>query len=257
MGAITVGQDTKISWCDHTFSPWVGCEKVSDGCKFCYAEGMATRFGWDVWGRNKPRRVAAASTWQKVRAWSRAAKLAGHASRVFCGSLCDVFEDHPTVEETRPRLWNLIWETPHLDWLLLTKRPERIKECLPPDWSVLGIGGYPNVWLGVSIEDERVVHRAEQLAAVPAAVRFISYEPALGPIAHAVNLQGIDWMIYGGESGPNHRPNDRQWARDMLDVCRRRKVAFFYKQAGGLRPGEGATLDDEVIQEFPRPTLLD
>jgi protein gp37 len=218
---------------------------------------MAMRFGWDVWGPGKTRRVTADENWRKPRRWDRAAKVAGHAARVFCGSMCDVFEDSDEAEACRPRLWNLIWETPHLDWLLLTKRPERIKECLPPDWLALGCGGYSNVWLGTSVEDESVAHRAVTLAAVPATVRFISYEPALGPLAHAVDLTGIDWVIYGGESGPGHRPNDPQWARDMRDLCRARSVAFFYKQSGGNRPGEGTLLDGALIQDFPKSALLD
>jgi protein gp37 len=252
-----MGESSNIAWCDHTFNPWVGCREISAGCKHCYARGLAARYGWDVWGLPKRRRVTADSTWKGPRKWDRAAKLARHSPRVFCGSLCDVFEDNAELEGPRARLWNLIWETPHLDWLLLTKRADRIQACLPPDWLEMGCEGYPNVWLGVSIEDASVADRAVQLAAVPATVRFVSYEPALGPLADEVNLLGIDWVIYGGESGPHHRPNDRQWARDMLDVCRRRQVAFFYKQSGGVRPGEGVELDGELIQEFPRVSLLD
>lgn len=251
-----MAENSHISWCHHTLNPWMGCTKVSRGCKFCYAEKHAHRYGWDVWGPTKLRKVAAESTWKKARTWNRQAKRWRKQTRVFCGSLCDVFEDHPIAEETRPRLWNLIWETPYLDWLLLTKRPERIKACLPADWNEIG-QGYPNVWLGTSIEDATVADRAVPLAAVPAAVRFISYEPALGPIASTVNLFGIDWVIYGGESGPGHRPNDLQWARDIRDKCRRNSVAFFFKQSGGPRAGTGTLLDGEAIQEFPKVTLLD
>jgi protein gp37 len=119
---------------------------------------------------------------------------------------------------------------------------------LPADWGT----GWDHVWLGTSIEDARVAHRADHLRAVPAVVRFISYEPAIGPLAHALNLDGLHWVIYGGESGSGHRADDRQWARDMRRACAERGVAFFHKQSSGAKPGSGVELDGLIVQEFPR-----
>ena len=129
--------------------------------------------------------------------WNREAEANGIRQRVFCSSMCDVFEDHPTIDAEREKLWPLIRATPSLDWQLLTKRADRMADRLPADWG----GGYPNVWIGVSIENNDYVDRADRIRDIPAVVRFISYEPALGPLDQ-LNLSGIDWVIYGGESGP-------------------------------------------------------
>jgi protein gp37 len=161
--------------------------------------------------------------------------------------MCDVFEDHPTVADEREKLWPLIRVTPWLDWQILTKRPERILANLPSDW----LNGYPNVWLGTSIENNEYVHRADDLRHIPATVRFVSYEPALGPLDR-LNLTGLDWVIYGGESGPEHRPHDLTWPRQMKAMCESAGVAFFYKQSAALRTELGTTLDDQVVREYPR-----
>lgn len=243
-----MGERTGISWTDHTFNPWMGCFKVSAGCKICYAETLTKRWGAELWGppEHTTRRVTAPAYWRKPHIWNREAQRDFRSHRVFCGSLCDVFEDHPTANEVRPLLFELIRATWCLDWQLLTKRPENIERFLPDDWG----RGWPNVWLGTSIEDMRVADRAHVLRSIPAVVRFISYEPALGPLDD-LGLTGIDWVIYGGESGPGHRPHDLQWARSMRDRCRDLGVAFFYKQGSGPRPGMYASLDGEVGQAFP------
>lgn len=243
-----MAENSKISWTNHTFNPWMGCVKVSSGCANCYAETLVTgRMGRDVWGADKPRQVTSDANWKKPRKWNRDAEKAGERLRVFCASLCDVFEDHPTANATRPRVFELIRETPNLDWLVLTKRPERMPECLPEDWG----HGWPNVWLGTSVEDNSVIYRAVHLRRVPAVVRFISYEPAIGPVDQ-LNLLGIHWLICGGESGPGFRPMDLQWARDIRDRCAEEGVAFFFKQQSNFRPGIG-DLDGEVPQEYPDP----
>ncbi len=246
-----MGENTAISWADHTFNPWMGCTKVSPGCKNCYAETMAkNRMGLNLWGPKAERRVTKTAYWRRPLMWNRKAKQAGVRPRVFCGSMCDVFEKHPTTYATLPALWDLIRATPALDWLMLTKRPENLEECLPLDWGE----GYPNVWLGVSVESMEYVWRAEVLKEFPAVVSFISYEPALDALP--INLHGIDWVIYGGESGPGHRRDDVEWARGIRDNCRSHGVAFFMKQRSGARPGMGAELDGEVIQELPRPRVV-
>lgn len=240
-----MGDTTKIAWTDHTFNPWMGCAKVSAGCANCYAETFTrNRMGKSLWGADGTRQVTSDANWRKPLRWNRDAEAEGRRHRVFCASLCDVFEDHPVAEETRPRLWRLIAATPCLDWQLLTKRPE----------AAAGMAGYfwdanPNVWIGTSIEGQWVAERADVLRWVPAAVRFISYEPALGPLD--IDLDGIHWVICGGESGPGYRPMDLDWARAMRDRCRAADVAFFFKQQSGPRPGMGDTLDGERIQEFP------
>jgi protein gp37 len=162
--------------------------------------------------------------------------------------MCDNFEDHPTIEAERAKLWPLIRDTPWLDWQLLTKRPERMIDNLPDDWG----DGYPNVWLGVSIESNEYAHRADVLRQVPCVVRFVSYEPALGPL-DKLDLRGLSWLIYGGESGPHYRKHDPAWPRAMRDRCRSAGVAFFHKQSPGRYPGTGVALDGEVIHEFPAP----
>jgi protein gp37 len=241
----------------------MGCTKVSDGCRFCYAESLTkNRMGLSLWGARGKRQVTSAANWRKPHQWNREALRAGERRRVFCASLCDVFEDHPIANRERARVWETVQATPALDWQILTKRPERIAACLPEGWGA----GWRHVWLGTSIEDARVAHRADHLRAVPAAVRFVSYEPALGPLADALDLTGIHWVIYGGESGPGWRPegtpeDPKQWARDMLATCRAHGVAFFHKQSAGWRTELGIELDGEIVREYPAsrapaPSLL-
>lgn len=243
-----MAQKTNIGWTDHTFNPVWGCAKVSPGCKNCYAEALASRYGAGVWGPGAPRRTFGDKHWAGPRTWNRAAEKAGERRRVFCGSMCDVFEDHVTVNAERLKLWPLIKQTPNLDWLLLTKRPENVLAMLPQDWGQ----GYPNVWLGASVEGNDYAWRADCLRAVPAAVRFVSYEPALGPV-DALALDGLHWVIYGGESGPGHRAEDKRWARDMRDRCRAAGVAFYHKQSAGPLPERGVELDGQVLKAFPSP----
>jgi protein gp37 len=245
-----MAEQTSILWTDHTFNPWRGCTKVSDGCKFCYAEAQQDlRLKAVHWGPNGTRVVAAVSTWREPLTWNRAARRAGERRRVFCASLADVFEDRPDLEQPRARLWELINQTTGLDWLLLTKRAHRIAECLPADWG----SGWPNVWLGTSVENKKDgLPRIEHLRRIPAVVHFLSAEPLLEDLG-PIDLTGIDWVIVGGESGRNYRPMDHMWARGLRDHCRRNGVAFFFKQSAGSKPGTGIDLDGEVIQEFPTP----
>lgn len=242
-----MGESTAIAWCDHTFNPWRGCQRVSEGCRHCYAETLMHRWGLDnLWGPKGERRRTTPANWRKPKQWNRAAVEAEQRRRVFCSSLADVFEDHPDANAARPDLWELIDKTRWLDWLLLTKRPENIARMLPSGWG----DGWPNVWLGTSIEDMRVAHRVAALVSVPAAVHFISYEPALGPLDD-LDLSGIEWVIYGGESGKDFRPDDRDWARAMRDRCQRAGIAFFYKQGAALHPGRDTLLDGEEHRAWP------
>lgn len=244
-------EETIIAWTDATFNPWMGCAKVSDGCSHCYAETLTkNRMGLSLWGQRAPRQVTSHANWRKPVLWNRQSEAAGIRKMVFCASLCDVFEDHPIANATRPRLWDLIRDTPSLDWQLLTKRPERIADCLPDSWG----DGWPNVWLGTTIEDMRIASRADRLRTIPAVVRFVSYEPALGPLDD-LDLQGIDWVIYGGESGPGFRPHDLAWPRAMRVRAEREGFAFFFKQSPAFRTETGTTLDGETIRKFPTPRV--
>lgn len=277
-----MGSKTNIAWCDHTFNPWRGCTRVSEGCRNCYAETMSKRNSLvlGIWGPNGTRVMASQDMWHEPIVWNRQVRKERRRSRVFCASMADVFEDfggsvkdhkgdtlfvqsrmgadaHETIllarreaslNDIRGLLWELIEKTTHLDWLLLTKRPENISRMMPP-------GDWPNVWLGVSVENQNNLWRVDALIDAPCQVpvRFISYEPALGPLdCPELNLTGIDWVIYGGESGPGHRPDSNRWAWDVYQRCRKDMVAFFYKQSSGSKPGMNAELYGMKIQEFPK-----
>ncbi len=247
---------TGISWTDRTYNPWWGCTKVSAGCKNCYAETVARRGGRNVWGPGAQREMKPSSA-KCVRRWNEeaaggAASVRGNGPLlVFTGSMCDWAEDRPDLVEPRARMWQLIAECKHLEFQMLTKRPENIERMLPPDWG----HGYPNVWLGTSIEDMRVAQRADILRNIPAVVRYISYEPALGPL-NDLDLTSIDWVIFGGESGVGYRAMDPQWARDMRDKCKAAGVAFFFKQHADRWPGYRIALDGSIIREFPVPRVV-
>jgi len=195
-----VGTNSKIEWTHHTFNPWIGCAKVSEGCRNCYAErDFDKRRHVAQWGANGTRVRTAESTWAKPLAWNKAAEKAGERHRVFCASLSDVFEDRPELEPWRVELFALIRKTPHLDWLLLTKRPEpenvgrhvgqaywqtrsdKVESQWLRDWAL----GQPpaNVWIGTSVEDQQTAdERIPHLLEVPARVRFLSCEPLLSGI---------------------------------------------------------------------------
>lgn len=241
---------TGISWTDHTFNIAWGCTKVSPGCKNCYADQLSRRYGHSVWGPNQPRRTFGEKHWREPLKWHLLAEQELRRHRVFCSSMCDIFEDHTTIDQERAKLWPIIRATPMVDWQLLTKRAERIAANLPADWG----NGYQNVWLGVSIENNDYIERADYLRGIPAAVRFISYEPALGPLDQ-LDLKGIDWLIYGGESGPRYRAHDVQWARDIERACQVAGVAFFYKQSAGVRPGISDSLDGIQHKNYPQSRL--
>lgn len=230
----------------HTFNPWWGCTKVSGGCKFCYAEALAQRYGHDLWGPGRPRRTISDSRWNEPRRWNDHALRTGVRVRVFCASMADVFDD-AAPEGQLDRLWRLIRETPSLDWMLLTKRPERIAIRLPQDWGA----GYANAWLGTTVEDSRVTGRIDVLREIPAFLRFLSLEPLIGPLPN-LNLEGIAWMFVGGESGPGARPIQEEWVLDILRQCREQDVAFLFKQWGGVDKRQtGRLLRGRIYDEMP------
>lgn len=240
-----MGEASKIEWTDHTFNPWVGCQRVSPGCDHCYAEGWAKRSGMVQWGPHGERKRTSEANWRKPIKWAKDARNHLPArQRVFCASLADVF-DNRAEPQWRADLFALIQATPGLDWLLLTKRPENIRKMLPDDWG----NGYPNVWLGTTTEDQpHYDRRWPILRDIPAAVRFISYEPALGSLT-TLRCEGApDWIICGGESGPGRRPFDLQWAYDLQADCALSGIAFFMKQIDKVQPVPA----DLLIREFPK-----
>lgn len=238
-----MGENSAIQWTDHTFNPWIGCQRVSPGCVNCYAEHRNTfvrikrKAGRELWGPRGDRHVTSEANWKKPLAWNRAAAKAGKRARVFCASLADVFEDRRDLDAPRVRLFDLIEATPHLDWLLLTKRIDRVSSLVPVRWLVEGFP--PNVWMGTSVEDQRrVEERVPELLKIPAKIRFLSAEPLLEQISlihyfcNRPTFGAIHWCIVGGESGDGARPFDAHWARWLIEECEMGGVGCFVKQLG-------------------------
>jgi len=239
-----MGKETNIAWCHHTFNPWRGCEKISAGCVNCYACTMAKRNPKVLgqWGGVETERVVASeSYWRQPRAWDIEAEGAGERRRVFCGSMMDVFEERGDLETHRKRLWETIYLTMNLDWLLLTKRAESMHYTCR-HWNEMPKG----VWLGVTVEDQAAADRRIPLLAPlsNANVRFLSVEPMIGPInlgllgtcakswgcGYSLVADHIRWVIVGCESGPNRRPMQREWLIDIIHQCRDADVPLFVKQ---------------------------
>lgn len=319
-----MAENTEIQWPDHTFNPWLGCTKIGPGCKFCYAEAQMDKWlGRVKWGPAGDRMRTSEAYWRGPIRWNKNlargwvwrcencnerlvtrgprevlgdCKSCGlsvwrniRREKVFCASLADVFEDNPQVEDWLLDLLRLIFDTPYLDWLLLTKRPQNVIPFMDDAcWLETGCPMFGsdeplprNVWLGTSVENQAAVdERIPQLAAVPARVRFLSVEPLLGPVSlwewlapnsmykaychqkrtghksygsaiddDAGNIKArcpdceavfcdndpqVNWVIIGGESGPNARPLELAWVRDIVNQCRAAHVPVFVKQLGSV-----------------------
>lgn len=256
---------SKIEWTDSTFNPWVGCTKIErarhapSACDFCYAEKWAKRSGQVKWG-NHARRRTTDSYWAGPVGWNRRSATFqskyGRRQRVFCASLADVF-DNQADPSWRIDLFKLIKQCDQLDWQLLTKRPQNIRKMLPADWG----NGYGNVWLGTTAEDAVAYQqRVSHLLELPAAVRFVSYEPALGPLGPiAINGKTPDWIIFGGESGVRAdiaRPTKPEWVRKALSQCEAEGVAPFLKQWGTYANNPlvvegGCTVQEAMVVDPP------
>jgi len=236
-----MAENSSISWTDHTFNAWIGCHKVSPGCKFCYAEAYAERWGLAEWGPNSNRHLTADSTWAKPLAWNKTAQANNKRFRVFCSSLSDIMEDNPQVSEWRNRLFALIEQTPHLDWLLLTKRPENYPRFLPEKWQ----SNFPhNVWLGTTIcnqeeYDKKYPAFHNLLRTFLSPVYFVSFEPLLGPIT--LHSGAPNWSIIGGESGflKYARKMELEWVKHLIKQLKSKdetnpyvKYNIFFKQMG-------------------------
>ena len=244
---------SRIEWTDATWNPVTGCSKVSPGCAHCYAETLSLRFGWSarpwlpVYAPENivlhPERLDQPVHWREPR-------------RVFVNSMSDLFHElvpEAFVHAVFERMARANWHT----YQLLTKRPERMAAVIQGYYARHpGQGPLPHVWLGTSIENDRWTARADALRETPAAVRFISAEPLLGPLP-SLDLTEIDWLIVGGESGAGARPMDPAWARWLRDHARATETAFFFKQWGGRTPkAHGRELDGRTWDEFPEPQGL-
>lgn len=244
-----MAKNSSIEWTHHTFNPWWGCTKVSPACDHCYAETWAKRVGQGVWGAKAPRRFFTDRHWNEPTRWNAEARKDGQRRRVFCASMADVFEKRAELNPWRKRLWTLIEETPMLDWLLLTKRPQEIGKIVP--W----LNEWPdNIWLGTTVESQRhAEQRLPHLLKHRAKVRFLSCEPLLGPIdlkswikrQPKSGLHGIDWIIAGGESGPGARPMHPDWARGLRDQASKAGAAFHFKQWGHWVPSAFVTAEQK------------
>lgn len=250
-----MAEKSPIEWTDATWNPVAGCSIASAGCSNCYAMRMAARL--EAMGVPKyvelTRKTGGRAKWTGVvrcddqslnvpRRWRRPRK-------VFVNSMSDLF--HPEVPVAFiEKVWSVMSETPHHEYQLLTKRPERMKDVLSGN----GFKILPNVWVGTSVEGAEVADRIEHLRQTPAAVRFISFEPLIGPVGR-VNLDGIAWAVVGGESGPSARPIKEEWVWEIERQCRRYGSAFFFKQWGGVnKKATGRLLDGRTYDEMPACT---
>jgi protein gp37 len=228
-----MADSTTIEWTDSTWNPVTGCTKITAGCDFCYAERFSERFrgvkghpfenGFDLTLR--PERLQQPLSWRQPR-------------RIFVNSMSDLFhKEVPTkfIDAVFDTMESATWHT----FQVLTKRSSLMTRYLRKRYE----GGLapPHIWLGVSIEDAKNAVRLKHLKAAPASVKFVSFEPLVGPVG-PVDLNGIDWVIVGGESGPRSRPIEEAWVLDIRDRCKSEKVAFFFKQWGGIRPKSGGRL---------------
>ena len=277
-----MAENSNIEWCHHTFNPWIGCTKVGPGCDNCYAEADFDKRRHVVqWGAGQPRKRTAMSTWAMPLRWNAKAERLGVRYRVFCASLADVF-DNEVPAEWRHDLFDLIERTPHLDWLLVTKRIGNVRQMIPDRWSVCMP---PNLWLGITVVNQAEADRdIPKLLGLKVSVRFLSMEPLLGPVdlvpymgfraikcgcgfkrdehflvgatpkfekclecgKRTASFPALDWVIVGGESGPKARPMHPKWTRDLRDQCAEAGVPFFMKQLSGER---GKPIKD--IAQFP------
>lgn len=234
-----MGTSSHIEWTDMTWNPVTGCSKISSGCKHCYAERMARRL--QAMGANRYANgfnvtlhhdlIELPKTWKKPRL-------------IFVNSMSDLFHEDVPAAFIR-KIFTTMNDCPQHTFQILTKRSERLAEIASKVvWS-------RNIWMGVSVENAAVVRRISDLRKVPAAVRFLSCEPLIGPLEE-LQLEGIHWIIVGGESGPGARPMERHWVTSIRRQCRRAGVAFFFKQWGGVRKDlSGRMLDGRTYNELP------
>jgi protein gp37 len=247
-----MGRNSSISWTDVTWNIAVGCSKVDKDCLYCYMYRDGKRYGYD------PREIRRTKT-----VFNLPLKIK-EPSRIFTSSLTDVF--HPAIDSFRDEMWEIIRQCPHHTFQVLTKRPERIVECLPDDWG----DGWNNVWMGTSIGHQEAIGRIHQLLEVPASKRFVSFEPLWSKVDMNLDLSdlcSIDWAIIGGESGKEtgmyrYRPCTIEWIESLISDLTP-TTSIFVKQLGthlakemGLKDRHGGDIDEWPehlrIREFPK-----
>jgi protein gp37 len=263
-----MAETSRISWTHGTQNFWLGCEKIAPECAHCYIDRILRRQGREPWGQL----YRAKSTWMQPFKWERDCMKAGVCRRIFTNSLSDFF--HVDADAWRPQAWEIIRGTPHLVYLILTKRPALIMKRLPADWGE----GYPNVWLGVSTGCRQTLSLMDELRKVPVhpkAVRFISGEPLLEDISAEIDLTGFGWVIVGGESGQGKeylwddqwRKNWRQelkltegrrimnleWARSLQKLCDASRIPLWFKQVTAFSSGTGEDALGRIYQAAPPP----
>lgn len=240
-------EGTKIRWSEHTWNAFTGCTKISPGCDNCYAETIAEKFRGNAFPNGflptyKPNKI------DEPRKWKQPA-------RIFVNSMSDVHHPDFTTEQV-DSVYDVMLDVPQHDYLVLTKRPNLMAAYLLGDNGYLnrrGLDRLPEqIWVGTTIELNDYVWRADHLRRIPALVRFLSCEPLLGPLPD-LNLDGIGWVITGGESGPGYRPLDHDWARDLRDRCGGQGIAFYHKQDSGIRTEMRPELDGRLHEEYPLP----
>lgn len=240
---------TNIAWTDETWNPVHGCSKVSAGCRNCYAERISRRYG------HTPEPWTAGHAAENVQLKEHKLDepfLLSEPSRVFVNSMSDLFHEQ-VPDKYIQEVFAVCRSLPQHVFQVLTKRPERAAAFDRVPWP-------ENVRVGTSVEDERVVDRLDALRGCGAETLFVSFEPLIGPIS-SPDLSGYDWAIVGGESGPDHRPMDHRWAREIRDACCEQDVAFFFKQSAANQPGQGQAVVEKnltrtVYRELPDlPTI--
>ena len=281
-----MGRGTEISWCDNTLNLWWGCQKISRGCKFCYAEDMAKRFRYNVWGPDNPR--GAIASWESnLDKWQKSLTSTSKVETVFVGSMMDIFEgSQPAIFRSgvasmdtgliRGRFFGQVWKYPNLCFLLLTKRPDNIKSMIPAGWWG---SPPPNVWFGASVctTDEEYDIPKSLIENTPMeSRRFLSIEPLLGSIDIDKGISTlkedergvirinpmIDWAIVGGESGIRARKMNPKWAIEVVEQCGDAGIPVFVKQMGSVwaRGNESADtkggipgewIEELRIRDFP------
>jgi protein gp37 len=246
-----MGTKSTIEWTESTWNPLTGCDKISPGCKFCYAERMARRLR-AMGQRNYANGFALTIHEHALEIPLRWKK----PQTIFVNSMSDLFHEN-VPDDYILRVFDVMNRAYWHRYQVLTKRSERLAELSPMlPWA-------PHIWMGVSVEDHRYQFRIDHLRQTDAQIRFLSVEPLLSRLPH-LDLSRIDWVIVGGESGPGARPMDASWVREIRDQCLQTAVPFFFKQWGGIQKGKsGRTLDGRTWDEMPlqprqshRPALL-
>jgi len=238
-----MADNSSIEWTESTWNPVTGCDKISPGCKHCYAERMANRLQKMGMHQYKdgfklalqPEALKLPHKWKKPRT-------------IFVNSMSDLFHENVPLEYIQ-KVFEVMNDTPYHTYQILTKRSTRMKQLAPKlKWT-------KNIWMGVSVENQTFTKRIDDLRLVPAAVRFLSIEPLIGAI-NTINLEGIDWVIVGGESGPRARPIKEEWVQILRDICILNGVPFFFKQWGGVnKKAAGRLLENKIWSQLPKPKI--